>query len=326
LFLGSPFRGEHHMPNASAGPKVHSKSAPEKPGAPAAPSLDLASVHPVAKVFPPMSSDEFDDLVESIRTTGLVDPIVVTVDGEILEGRHRARACKKLGIEPRVTTYEGDDPVAFVIAKNLARRNLTPGQRACIALLLAESEISGPRGPLGEGRKRDRVAAISGASGRSVDRVRRIRTQDKRCFDRILCGFTTPGEAEKELQQMVTRIAAKHQERHAPPGTTPVSCPGSSVSNRSDEQPPARKVKSLPERPHDEPTSRPTSRHAEAVPSSDLRSALRRFVDTVPKGWGLIDVRGELIFEFDHDERLVLNGTVVAELFFPGTEDTTATG
>jgi hypothetical protein len=43
-------------------------------------------------------------------------------EGQILDGRNRARACEALGIEPETRVYAGDDPVGFVISRNLHRR------------------------------------------------------------------------------------------------------------------------------------------------------------------------------------------------------------
>ena len=64
---------------------------------------------------------------------------------QILDGRHRYRACIENGIEPRFRKYEGDDPVGAVLALNLHRRQLTPGQRALIAAELADEKPGGAR-------------------------------------------------------------------------------------------------------------------------------------------------------------------------------------
>lgn len=58
--------------------------------------------------------------------------------GMILDGRNRARACEVAGAIPRMEQFPaGADPIAFVIDKNLCRRNLKDGQRALIAAELA---------------------------------------------------------------------------------------------------------------------------------------------------------------------------------------------
>jgi ParB-like chromosome segregation protein Spo0J len=47
--------------------------------------------HPLADLFPPMTTEEMALLVEDIKANGLAQPIV-THGGEILDGRHRCTA------------------------------------------------------------------------------------------------------------------------------------------------------------------------------------------------------------------------------------------
>lgn len=62
-------------------------------------------IHPAANVLPMMSDDEFERLRADIEQHGLLTPIE-TVDGKIIDGRHRYSACKVLGIEPDVVEVE----------------------------------------------------------------------------------------------------------------------------------------------------------------------------------------------------------------------------
>ena len=74
-------------------------------------------------------ADQFA-LRESIGSIGLIDPIML-FEGAILDGRHRYAACTKMGVEPRFVEFEGDEEAAlsYVLAKNIARRNLTTVQK-----------------------------------------------------------------------------------------------------------------------------------------------------------------------------------------------------
>lgn len=74
-------------------------------------------------------ADQFA-LRESIGAIGLIDPIML-FEGAILDGRHRYAACVKVGVEPRFVEFEGDEEAAlsYVLAKNIARRNLTTVQK-----------------------------------------------------------------------------------------------------------------------------------------------------------------------------------------------------
>jgi len=84
--------------------------------------------HPVANIFPLMTGQEFDALVNDIAEHGQAEPIWL-YDGQVLDGRNRYRACMELGIVPDVREYTGKDPHAFVVSLNLHRRHLTREQR-----------------------------------------------------------------------------------------------------------------------------------------------------------------------------------------------------
>ncbi|MFD6915378.1 plasmid replication/partition related protein [Streptomyces virginiae] len=90
-------------------------------------------IHPIATMFPPLTNEELHEITSSVRAHGLRHPIVLGPDGVLLDGRHRLAVCEVLGIEPRFTTYEGDDPDGYVLIVNLRQRDLTTGQAAMIA-------------------------------------------------------------------------------------------------------------------------------------------------------------------------------------------------
>jgi hypothetical protein len=92
--------------------------------------------HPLAELFPMMEDAELADMVSDVKKNGLRQH-VVTLDGMILDGRNRHRACELARINPTFTPYKGDNPLAFVLSNNLHRRHLTPSQRAIVAAKLA---------------------------------------------------------------------------------------------------------------------------------------------------------------------------------------------
>ena len=94
--------------------------------------------HPYADKFPMLPEPELAELAESIRANGLRNPVVVTTDGLILDGRNRTAACERVGIEPETVVYDGDDLAEYVIDCNVTRRNMSTGARAMsTALVLA---------------------------------------------------------------------------------------------------------------------------------------------------------------------------------------------
>lgn len=90
------------------------------------------SQHPLSSAFPAMTDVDFEALVADIDKNGQREPAVAIGD-EVLDGWHRVQACQKIGIIPLVNEFEGDDPVSFVISKNMHRRHLTASQRAAAA-------------------------------------------------------------------------------------------------------------------------------------------------------------------------------------------------
>lgn len=89
-------------------------------------------IHPVANLFPMLPEDELRDLAEDIKIRGQLQPIVLSQDGAILDGRNRFQACKQAGVEPEFITYDGDDPDGYALAVNISRRHMTKGQQALV--------------------------------------------------------------------------------------------------------------------------------------------------------------------------------------------------
>lgn len=88
--------------------------------------------HPVADLFPMLAAEELQELADDIKTRGLLQPIMVDAEGQILDGRNRLAACKLAGVEPVFEHYLGDDPDGYAVAVNVARRMITKGQKAMI--------------------------------------------------------------------------------------------------------------------------------------------------------------------------------------------------
>jgi hypothetical protein len=107
-------------------------------------------VHPVAALFPMLNEQELKDLANDIKENGLQQPIMLDKDKQIVDGRNRLAACKIAKVEPKFDTLNGIDPEAYIIAVNLARRNLNVGQRSLVAAKMCPDPEKGGRGKLGE--------------------------------------------------------------------------------------------------------------------------------------------------------------------------------
>lgn len=98
--------------------------------------------HPLANIFPLMTGGEYVALKSDIRQHGLREAIWM-LDGQILDGRNRFKACQEVGITPTLREYQGDNPAAFVVSLNLQRRHLSESQRAMVAAKLANMPLGG---------------------------------------------------------------------------------------------------------------------------------------------------------------------------------------
>ncbi len=76
------------------------------------------SVHEYADIFARKSGSALQELIRDIRQNGLTNPIVITANFEILDGRARYDACIASGVEPRFVVYHGDDPIGVVDSLN----------------------------------------------------------------------------------------------------------------------------------------------------------------------------------------------------------------
>lgn len=125
-------------------------------------------VHPAAEAFPlDIASAKFDALVEDIKANGLRESVVLDSEGRLIDGRHRLAACKRLGIEPKITTYEGD-AVAYVISTNLHRRHLTDEQRVAAAAMLANLSKGQTTATTDDATTQEAAAKLFGVSSRAI--------------------------------------------------------------------------------------------------------------------------------------------------------------
>lgn len=191
-------------------------------------SLRNHTVHPAADIFPMLSDAEILDLANDIKANGLQQPLTI-YKNQLLDGRNRLAACTIAGIEPTVTEYTGDSPVAFVVGANLRRRQLDPSQRAAVAvefelLFAGEAKARMAQGggdkrtgkerllyPItNQGQARDKAATLVAVSGKLVGDAKTIKRDNPETFERIKSGEITIHEAKKAIRTAeITEIRAK---------------------------------------------------------------------------------------------------------------------
>lgn len=102
-------------------------------------------VHPLADLFPELPKDEFEKLKRDIEEHGQLEPIVVDGDESVvLDGRHRLKACRELGIAPRLLHFSrvtvSMTESEFIWSMNVLRRHLTDDQRAVLGVQWSDAE------------------------------------------------------------------------------------------------------------------------------------------------------------------------------------------
>lgn len=132
-------------------------------------------LHPAAEIFPVMDEAAFAALVADIAAQGQREPILI-YDGQVIDGRHRLRACEQLGLEPLVRQVSaGDgDPFGLVVSLNLHRRHLTESQRAMVASKLANLPLGSNQHAQICAPSQEGAAQMLGVSRRLVQHARAV--------------------------------------------------------------------------------------------------------------------------------------------------------
>jgi ParB-like chromosome segregation protein Spo0J len=200
----------------------------------------MSLFHPAADLFQLMEDVDLQILVEDIKKNGLREPIW-TINGAILDGRNRERACEKAGVKPVYREWPGPESgaIAFVLSQNLHRRHLTVSQRAMLAVrlktMLGDQVVILPPGK----KSRDVAAEAMGISPSSVQHAVKIVSEAEPALAEAVAGGKIvvskaarladlpPDEqlaaikaAESEVQQRVLRNRAKEPKKvvlHLPP-------------------------------------------------------------------------------------------------------------
>lgn len=92
------------------------------------------------QVMPSLDDDEYERLKHDIEKHGLEYPILVDPDGNVIDGHHRMKACRELGIDPKTEVVDGTDDENYHRAyrSNLLRRDLNGTKREVVKQYLLE--------------------------------------------------------------------------------------------------------------------------------------------------------------------------------------------
>jgi hypothetical protein len=112
-------------------------------------------------------------------------------------------------VEPAFTSLNGTDPVSCILSANVARRNVTKGQRAmAAALLVSETETS-----------RDERGAIADAGGFSTGRLgqaQSVRNHGPELAGAVMAGTMPLNEAYAEARQRKEATESREEQARRP--------------------------------------------------------------------------------------------------------------
>ncbi|MCA9671409.1 MAG: hypothetical protein KC503_37685 [Myxococcales bacterium] len=182
----------------------------------------------LARLFPRLADEEYDQLKSDIEERGQLVPIYVwhpsdidaPTDGLILDGRARAKIVLELARDVVFHRFRGNSAEALklLLGLNMARRHLTKAQRAIVALdaldhfkreaaerrkegaskggLTRKDEASVPQGNRAP-QSRDLAGEVAGLSGRSVSTVRKAVADEPRLRDLLRADAVTIAKADR---------------------------------------------------------------------------------------------------------------------------------
>lgn len=164
------------------------------------------------QLLPPLTADDEDRLRTSIRERGVEVPVVVDETGTVIDGHHRDRIARELGIDcPRVVKkgLAEHEKRILAVELNVARRQFTDAQRieagraiepdiaerARLRMLAAQKNRAG---------EQLATTVASCQTGRTIDEVARtVRLGSGRTYER---GKQTMQEAEREAPDLLPAI------------------------------------------------------------------------------------------------------------------------
>ncbi len=175
-------------------------------------------LHPITELVPPMSAEEYKELVADIKKNGLREP-VWTYKGEVIDGRHRVTACRDAGVKVQTRQWKGKREAlpAFVVSLNLKRRNLTASERAAIGVELLDffkkeaKERQRAHGGTAPGKKavhtpgknaggeaREQAAAAVGVSPRMISDAATLKEEDPVAYQAVRQGKIKVHKARRQ--------------------------------------------------------------------------------------------------------------------------------
>lgn len=126
--------------------------------------------HPLLKALPPLAKDDPDllKISDSVQEIGrITDPIKITKDGRLVDGRKRRLAAIMQQVDLPAIEVSDEDAATLIISSLEARTHYTKAQRAFLLVPFMEEAFA-------EARKRQ----LTGVKGNLLHSVQKVRTPE----------------------------------------------------------------------------------------------------------------------------------------------------
>jgi protein gp37 len=211
---------------------------------------EFSGIHPIANVFPMQQPEDFWELVENIRNTGLLHKIRREKEtGLLIDGRNRLLACSLTGTLFEVEDVPTNRVLDVVVADNLLSKKFDASQRAMVAVGLMphyekqakerQKEAGGDMKseaarksvvekipppinlrPFPDATKsRDAAGRAAGVNGRYVDMAKQVEAVSPELADDVRQGKVKLKDAHAEVKPVID--AAKAEEKANKPAPEP---------------------------------------------------------------------------------------------------------
>lgn len=178
-------------------------------------------------LYPEITVEELEELKTSLSAGYDKTFPIIEYENKVLDGWNRYRACLTIGIDPVLVHFHGtrQDALELVIRSN-KRRNLTAGQRACLAaeyepVFAAEAKkrmLAGvkadPAQKIAEGGEaREQAGEMFGVNRQYVSDAKKLRDEAPEQFERVKNGKDTLVSVKKKIKKERMLAAIKETEK-----------------------------------------------------------------------------------------------------------------
>lgn len=189
--------------------------------------------HPMnSQFFDDMTGDSWTEFLESIKTSGVIEPIIATTNYIVVSGHQRLRACKELGIKevPVVLRFYADDDAILkdLIETNIRQRGMIGGSTVKLGRRIKELERiygithGGDRSKSSNGTleiTQPDLAKQLGIDLNTLKRAKQLASLPQEIQDMVESGKITPSTASRviarlspdEQLQLIEELPAKEK-------------------------------------------------------------------------------------------------------------------